>query len=61
VHLNKLKIEWTNEKALQLIDEYEKHPILWYAKHPQHFSRNLKSDSWESIAYELKMDEHEVK
>lgn len=54
-------MEWNNEKCLQLIDEYEKHPILWEAKHPQHFSRNMKSDAWQSIANNLKIQEHEAK
>ncbi|XP_074031552.1 uncharacterized protein [Leptinotarsa decemlineata] len=54
-------MEWDNEKALQLIDEYEKYPILWNAKHPEHFSRNKKSDAWEHIAYNLKVEEHEAK
>ncbi|CAH2012935.1 unnamed protein product [Acanthoscelides obtectus] len=54
-------MEWANEKALQLIDEYEKYPILWNAKHPEHYSRNKKADAWERIAYNLKVEEHEAK
>lgn len=54
-------MEWTKEMALQLIDEYERFPVLWEAKHPSYFSRNKKVDAWEQIASNAKMDAYAAK
>nr|XP_034184612.1 uncharacterized protein LOC117606354 [Osmia lignaria] len=48
--LRKVDMEWTNEMALRLIDEYERYPILWNLKDEFHYSRNKKIDAWEAIA-----------
>jgi len=53
--------DWTYELSLQLIDEYKKFPILWDLKHPQHSNRDKKSDSWDMIAKNMKIDVHAVK
>lgn len=49
-------MEWSNETALQLIDEYEKLPVSRDVKHPFHFNRSKKFDAWEIIANNMKMD-----
>lgn len=48
--------EWTNELALQLIDDYEKFPVLWDAKGPHNFSKNKKADAWEAISLNMRVD-----
>lgn len=43
-------MEWSNEEALHLIQEYMKHDLLWNPKHPQHFNKIKKGDAWAEIA-----------
>nr|CAH7748727.1 unnamed protein product [Callosobruchus chinensis] len=40
--------EWNREKCLQLIDQYEKYPILWNAKHGL-YNKVKKNDAWQII------------
>ncbi|KAF5288620.1 hypothetical protein FQR65_LT11991 [Abscondita terminalis] len=54
-------MEWDNELVLQLIDEYEKFPILWDGKNKDHFCRNKKNDAWAKIASNLELEVFEVK
>lgn len=49
-------MEWSNEQCLELIDLYEKHPILWDPKNQFYFSKTKKDDAWESISKELNVD-----
>nr|CAH7759847.1 unnamed protein product [Callosobruchus chinensis] len=41
--------EWNREKCLQLIDQYEKYPILWNPKHGLYYNKVKKNDAWELI------------
>nr|CAH7743390.1 unnamed protein product [Callosobruchus chinensis] len=41
--------EWNREKCLQLIDQYEKYPILWNPKHGLDYNKVKKNDAWEII------------
>ncbi|XP_046141943.1 uncharacterized protein LOC123987836 [Osmia bicornis bicornis] len=59
--LRKVDMEWTNEMALRLIDEYEKYPILWNLKDEFHYSRNKKIDAWEAIAKVFGMQSSQAK
>ena len=34
---------------LLLIQEFEKLPILWNAKHPEYYSKILKNDAWQEL------------
>ena len=54
-------MECRNDRPLQLIDEYEKHPMLWDAKHVLHFSRNKKVDAWEIISNYFEVSFFEAK
>ena len=31
-----LEMEWSNEQTLLFIEQYEKMPVLWDFKHPEH-------------------------
>lgn len=35
-------MEWTEHKCFKLIGEYEKHPLLWQAKHTQYYNKYIK-------------------
>nr|CAH7742193.1 unnamed protein product [Callosobruchus chinensis] len=41
--------EWNREKCLQLIDQYDKYPILWNPKHGLYYNKVKKNDAWEII------------
>lgn len=54
-------MEWSNEMCLQLIDLYEKYPVLWDPKHGFHYSKTKKNDAWEAIASAIQVDSKQVK
>lgn len=54
-------MEWDNEDALILIQQYEKHELLWNPKHQQHFNKIKKADAWDDIAKTCSVDVDEVK
>lgn len=43
-------MEWYNESVIRLIQEYQKHHVLWDAKDSMHFSKIKKNDGWEAIS-----------
>ncbi|XP_028141160.1 uncharacterized protein LOC114335176 [Diabrotica virgifera virgifera] len=43
-------MEWTREKCLDLIELYERYPVLWNPKHEQHYNKIKKNDAWILIA-----------
>lgn len=49
-------MEWSEEKCIQLINIYQSYELLWKAKHPQHFHKIKKQDSWEKIGEEMDAD-----
>ncbi|XP_022180164.1 uncharacterized protein LOC111040534 [Myzus persicae] len=54
-------MEWNNEKMLDLIERYEKKPILWSPKHPKYYNKFAKSDEWEELATEMGTTSDECK
>ncbi|XP_066263077.1 transcription factor Adf-1-like [Euwallacea similis] len=54
-------MEWTREKCLQLIDEYEKHPVLWNPTHGSYYNKIQKNDNWTVIAEVIGCTHEEVK
>ncbi|KAJ8893426.1 hypothetical protein PR048_006019 [Dryococelus australis] len=42
-------MEWSNEKCVALIHEYEKYPTLWNPKHATYYNRNKKHDAWVDV------------
>ncbi|KAI4468739.1 hypothetical protein MML48_2g00000433 [Holotrichia oblita] len=54
-------MEWMNDTCLQLIDEYEKHPILWNSLHPQYYNRTEKLEAWNIIAESFGISTDEVR
>ena len=49
-------MEWSEEKCFQLISVYQQHELLWQARHPQHYNKLKKQDTWEEIAQEINTD-----
>ncbi|KAG7165679.1 putative Alcohol dehydrogenase transcription factor Myb/SANT-like-containing protein 21 [Homarus americanus] len=43
-------MKWDREKCLTLLDEYKKHPELWYLQHGLYYNKVRKHDCWVSIA-----------
>ncbi|XP_063917034.1 uncharacterized protein LOC135132768 [Zophobas morio] len=41
--------EWDRDKCLELIDQYEKYPVLWNPKHGLYYNKTKKNDAWTSI------------
>ncbi|KAJ8930504.1 hypothetical protein NQ314_016688 [Rhamnusium bicolor] len=48
-------MEWTNEMTLEFIQAYEKCPVLWDPKNPQHKNRNILNYSRLKIEKELEI------
>lgn len=46
-------MEWNTELIMEFIQLYEKHPVLWNAKHPGHKNRNALTDAWVDISKEM--------
>lgn len=43
-------MEWDSEDSLLLIQEYERHRLLWDPKHKDRFNKQKKHDAWREIA-----------
>jgi hypothetical protein len=41
---------WSEESALQLIDMYKTHRVLWDPRDINYFKKDLKEDAWKEIA-----------
>lgn len=41
-----LEMEWSNEQTLLFIEQYEKMPVLWDSKRPEHKNRVKLNDAW---------------
>ncbi|XP_055389975.1 uncharacterized protein LOC129618961 [Condylostylus longicornis] len=41
---------WSNEKCLELLDKYEKYPVLWDTKHPNYYSKTIRTENWQKVA-----------
>jgi len=54
-------MEWSKESCLNLINEYQKYPVLWNPKDPMYFSKNKKIDAWTQIGRNLNIDTEEAK
>ncbi|XP_031332855.1 uncharacterized protein LOC116163143 [Photinus pyralis] len=54
-------MEWSNDKCLELIDIYEKYPVLWEPKHKFYFSKTKKNDAWDEISKIMNVDAKTVK
>ena len=52
---------WTNDVALKLISEYEKHVVLWDRTHKFCKLVNKRKDAWEEIAKEVGISVAEAK
>lgn len=44
------EIEWTNEAAIQLVEEYRKKPELWDRKHDLYRVHTAKYEAWSELA-----------
>lgn len=54
-------MELLEDISFKLIGEYEKHPLLWQAKHAQDYNKFKKQDAWEEIAEKVNADTDECK
>ncbi|XP_054283483.1 uncharacterized protein LOC129000544 [Macrosteles quadrilineatus] len=54
-------MEWTDDKVLELIEEYKARPVLWDPTSADYKLLNKKSDSWKSLAAVMTTDVEEVK
>lgn len=54
-------MDWSNEDALLLIQEYQKWRLLWDPKHNEHFNKIKKNDAWEEIAKACSIEIDEAK
>lgn len=54
-------MEWDNNKALQLIEEFQKRDILWNPKHAAFYNMNKKEDAWMSLSQAMHCSVEEVK
>ena len=54
-------MEWSKESCLNLINEYQKYPVLWNPKDLMYFSKNKKIDAWAQIGRNLNIDTEEAK
>jgi len=54
-------MDWSKESCLDLINEYQKYPVLWNPKDSMYFSKNKKIDTWIQIVRNLNIDVEEVK
>lgn len=43
-------MDWGQEKCLELIDNYEKYPVLWNPRHGLYYNKIKKHDAWVSIS-----------
>ncbi|XP_030025719.1 uncharacterized protein LOC115444187 isoform X2 [Manduca sexta] len=50
------EVEWTNEAAIQLIQEYEKRPELWDTNHTLYRVHTAKYEAWSDIARVFECD-----
>ncbi|KAJ8951164.1 hypothetical protein NQ318_021608 [Aromia moschata] len=53
-HMERL-MEWSEDKALQLINAYRQQNLLWDPRHKNHFEKNMKEDAWREISAEIGM------
>lgn len=44
------ELEWTNDLAIRLIQEYEKRPELWDMRHEMYRVQTLKYETWSELA-----------
>lgn len=49
------------EDVIILIQEYEKHKVLWDSKDKWHFNKNKKNDAWKEIAKCTEIDIEDAK
>ena len=56
-----MELEWSEEQCLQLIGAYERQPILWQPTHQNYFSKNKKTDAWQTISKEIGIDEDNIR
>jgi hypothetical protein len=49
------------EDVLLLIQEYQKHWVLWDSKGKWHFNKVYKKDAWDEIGKPLKIDKEDAK
>lgn len=54
-------MEWSDDKILQLIKEYEVHPVLWNPQHVNYKLNNRKLDAWKSISETMDVTVTELK
>ncbi|XP_054007406.1 transcription factor Adf-1-like [Hylaeus anthracinus] len=54
-------MEWTDEKALELIEAYRKHPILWDPTNQGFKLTRKKLDEWKELSEEIKVSVDESK
>lgn len=53
-------MEWSNEQTLRVVEEYERHPVLWDVSCPDHKDRIKKNSAWEEIAQAMDIHISEV-
>jgi len=54
-------MEWTEERATELIELYKRKEIIWGPKHPMHFNKIRKQYAWEELGKEMNRPVDECK
>lgn len=54
-------MEWSDDNVIELIGEYESHPVLWNPRHNHYKLNNKKLKAWREIAEILNADVGELK
>ncbi len=55
------RMSWPREKCLGLIDEYEKHEVLWNPQHGDYYNKLKKHDAWVEVSSVLDISPQEGK
>lgn len=42
-------MEWSNDLVIEFLELYEKEPIIWNPRDPNHKNRNCINDAWKRI------------
>lgn len=56
-----MSLEWGTESCLQLIDEFEKRPVLWNRKNEFYYLQSKKNEAWHQIGEKMCVEPEQAK